>query len=154
VAGAFLDLVERDLQHYLRRDVKHATLPFDRDPLEQLGEFSDLRVGHTAKGFANVDEHRTVLSWFPIPHGKRIVAERIPPLAVAELGGGDDTVERGQVRFELQPRLPAPAGRVERGGVFKDKPFIAAIAGGGEGGFDLLGGGKFDGCRFLHGELS
>src|SRR4051812_15608265 len=54
------------------------------------------------------------------------------------LGCGDDAVERGQVRLELQPRLATTAGGVERVGVFQDEAFVAAVAGEAEAFVDVL----------------
>jgi hypothetical protein len=55
---------------------------------------------------------------------------------VAEFGGRDDAVQRGEVALELDPGTAAAAGGIGGVGVFEDDAFVAARAGVAEGGGD------------------
>lgn len=81
------------------------------------------------------------------PDGEGVVGEDVSAFAVAEFGGGDDAVEGGEVGFEFKPPFAAAAGGVEGARVFEEDAFVAAIAGGFEGGLDLEFGCYLCDCR-------
>src|SRR5712671_4686509 len=90
---------------------------------EPLRHLSDLDIGKPGVGLADIDQP------VPTPHGKRIVAEDADTLAVSVFDGGYNHVERGQLAFELQPRLAATAGSVARFEVLDHQAFVAASTG-------------------------
>ena len=129
VAGRLLDLVARDLQHDLRLAPRARGRTAARASLRNSSVSCAISSSVTPLyALPTLTSSRLRLRRVAVPDGEGVVAERVPPLAVPVLGGGDDAVERRQVRLELQPHLPAPAGRVGRVGVLEDEPFVAAAS--------------------------
>ena len=95
------DGVERDFQHDLRFHLAHESMIHQGVCGEPRGEFRDFLVGQSRVGFADIEQ------LFAVADGEGVVAEHAGTLAMAELGGSHDHVERSQFALQLEPRFPA-----------------------------------------------
>ena len=59
-------------------------------------------------------------------HGEGVTAQHIATLAVANLHGGHNHIERRQGLLDLQPLFAAPPRLVGRGWIFDHQPLVAA----------------------------
>src|SRR3954469_1735733 len=99
------------------------------------GEAGDFGVGQATVRFADDFEFAGLV----VADGEGGVAEDVFAFAMAVFGGDNDAIQSRKSFLEFEPGEAAAAGGVDALGVFNHEAFVAAGAGGGEGGFDVFG---------------
>ena len=107
------DVVEGDLEHQNWLDAAHVAEVLERMVHEELRELGNLGVRQAGVSLADILE--LVAFSARISDGESVIAQGSRAPAIAELGGGDDDVEGGELALELEPGETAAAGLVDAG---------------------------------------